>query len=328
MPMPSNLSDTAKVSVVMCTYNGARFLREQMDSILAQDYPLHEIIVQDDGSTDDTLEILASYARQTPLIRIYRNQERLGFNRNFHTAMLRATGDFISIADQDDIWFPEKTRRLVEEIGEADMCFGEYYTDAEYRRPLTCHVHPNYHFAHLLFYDCIPGHAMLVRTDFLKSIKHWEYAIYYDWWISFHAHLGRGIRCVREALNWHRHYNGSATTHIHKKGRWEAVPHPTWQPYLLGYFHLAHLQQKKNWQRLYRYLAEQTAGRNEWADEHRIATLLTKRNLFATLRLCLLCMRKSDTVYPRKVGGLKGKIRGLFYPFIAAYGNDLFKLEK
>ena len=119
------------VSVVMCTYNGARFLREQMDSILAQDNPLHEIIVQDDGATDDTLDILNTYARQHPQIHVYRNEERLGFNRNFHTAMLRATGDFIAPADQDDIWFPQKPRRLVYEIGEADVCVGEYFTDAE-----------------------------------------------------------------------------------------------------------------------------------------------------------------------------------------------------
>lgn len=316
------------VSVVMCTYNGARFLREQMDSILAQDYPLHEIIVQDDGSTDDTLDILNTYARQHPQIHVYRNEERLGFNRNFHTAMLRATGDFIAPADQDDIWFPQKTRRLVEEIGEADVCLGEYFTDAEYRHPLTSHVHPNCHFVHLLFYDCTPGHGMLVRTDFLKGIKHWDYFIYYDWWISFHAHLGRGFRCVREALNWHRHYDGSATTHIYKKGRWEAVPHPTWQPYVLGYFHRLHLQKKGNWQRLYSYLAEQTAGRKDLADEHRIACLMNKKGPIDTLRLCLLCLRKRDAVYPRKVAGFKGKLRAFFYPLISAYGNDLFKLEK
>lgn len=63
--MNDDNSTPLTVSVVMCTYNGEQFLREQMDSILAQDYPLHEIIVQDDRSTDDTWDILQTYARRT-----------------------------------------------------------------------------------------------------------------------------------------------------------------------------------------------------------------------------------------------------------------------
>ena len=59
-------ADIKKVSVVMCTYNGERFLREQLNSILAQDYPLYEIIVQDDRSTDDTWDILKSYCAAHP----------------------------------------------------------------------------------------------------------------------------------------------------------------------------------------------------------------------------------------------------------------------
>lgn len=118
------MKTTVKVSVVMCTYNGKQFLRQQMDSILAQSYPLHEIIVQDDQSTDDTWDILESYRQAHPgLVKIHRNVERLGFNRNFHTALMRATGDVIAISDQDDIWFANKISRQVDIIGNADVCF-------------------------------------------------------------------------------------------------------------------------------------------------------------------------------------------------------------
>ena len=64
--MNDDNSTPLTVSVVMCTYNGKQFLREQMDSILAQDYPLHEIIVQDDRSTDDTWDILQTFAKAHP----------------------------------------------------------------------------------------------------------------------------------------------------------------------------------------------------------------------------------------------------------------------
>jgi len=325
--MKDSSEQTVRVSVVMCTYNGAAYLREQMDSILAQDYPLHEIIVQDDRSTDDTPVLLADYAARESRIRVFRNTERLGFNRNFHTALLRATGDFIAIADQDDIWFPQKIRRQVEEIGDRDVCFSEYFTDAEYREPLHVRVCPNNRLEHLLFYDCTPGHTMLVRRDFVRTIRHWDYYIYYDWWLSLHAHLGRGIHLVREPLNWHRHHTASATTHIYRKGRYEAVMHPTWQPYVLGFLHRRHLQRKGNWQRFYRYIAAQTES-GPHATAHRIAVRMYRRDLPALVSLCLLCARNVNLVYPRPQSGWKGKIRGFFYPLISAYGNDLFKLEK
>lgn len=93
------------VSIVMCTYNGEQFLREQLDSILAQTYPIHELIIQDDCSTDHTADIVREYARQYPFIRFHANISNLGFNRNFQDALSKAEGDYIAIADQDDIWY-------------------------------------------------------------------------------------------------------------------------------------------------------------------------------------------------------------------------------
>ena len=316
-----------RVSVVMCTYNGMAFLREQLDSVLAVDYPLHEIIIQDDGSTDGTRQLLQDYATRHNNIRLFFNEQCLGFNRNFHTAALKAEGDFIALCDQDDIWFPQKIRRQIETIGQADLCISAYYTDPEYKEPLHVLVKPRTDFEHILFYDCTPGHTMLMRRDFFHSIKHWDYMIYYDWWISFHALMGHGIRRVDEPLNWHRHYVGSATTRVKKRGRWEPADHPTWQPYLLGYFHRRHLQKKHNFNRLYHYLADHIDAELQPVPA-RMARLMTKPNIFSTLRLCALCGRHYDRVYPGNPTGLKGRIRGFFYPFISAYGCDLFKLEK
>ncbi len=317
-----------RVSVVMCTCNGARYLREQMDSILAQDCPPYEIVVQDDLSDDGTWEMLEAYRAARPeLFRLYRNETRLGFNRNFHTAILRAEGDFIALSDQDDIWFPSKLRRQVEAIGEADVCFTDYYTDPEYRLPLKVRVSPRTDIEHLLFYDCTPGHTMLLRQGFAQGIERWDYNIYYDWWLSFHALMGRGLVKVAEPLDWHRHHAASATTHIYRKGFWEAVERPTWQPYAFGYLHRLHLQRKHNWHFFYAYLAEHIpAGRYPAAS--RMAALMNRRDPLSVLRLCLLCGRYYDRVYPGKPTGWKGRVRGFFYPLISAYGNDLFKLEK
>ena len=98
------------VSVVMCTYNGEKYLREQMDSILAQTYPIHEIIVCDDCSTDGTMNILQEYATKFPFIKVHRNTRNKGCNQNFHDIFYQVSKkvDYIAISDQDDIWFQEK----------------------------------------------------------------------------------------------------------------------------------------------------------------------------------------------------------------------------
>ena len=110
--------DTSKtVDVVMCTYNGERYLREQLDSIIGQTYPIHRLIVQDDRSTDGTVAIVREYAARYPFISLYVNGRNLGYNLNFKSAVMRATADFVAISDQDDVWFADKIARQVEAIG-------------------------------------------------------------------------------------------------------------------------------------------------------------------------------------------------------------------
>lgn len=109
--------DTSKtVDVVMCTYNGERYLREQLDSIIGQTYPIHRLIVQDDRSTDGTVAIVREYAARYPFISLYVNGRNLGYNLNFKSAVMRATADFVAISDQDDVWFADKIARQVEAI--------------------------------------------------------------------------------------------------------------------------------------------------------------------------------------------------------------------
>ena len=115
------MTEGKTVAVVMCTYNGEKFLREQLDSILRQTYPISEIIVQDDCSTDSTVAILRSYAARDGRVRVIVNEHNLGFNRNFRSAVMKATADFVAISDQDDVWMPDKVERQVEAIGQYNI---------------------------------------------------------------------------------------------------------------------------------------------------------------------------------------------------------------
>jgi glycosyltransferase involved in cell wall biosynthesis len=97
----------------MCTYNGAAFVPEQLNSIARQTRPPHEIVVCDDGSTDPTVAIVEDFSRDAAIkVRVERNATRLGPAKNFEWAISLCTGDLIALADQDDIWLPDKLARL------------------------------------------------------------------------------------------------------------------------------------------------------------------------------------------------------------------------
>lgn len=103
-----------KISIAMATYNGAKFLSEQLNSFVEQIRLPDELVVTDDCSTDDTLKILESFAENAPFpVRIYRNESNLGYAKNFDKALSLCTGDLIFLSDQDDVWFKEKIARMV-----------------------------------------------------------------------------------------------------------------------------------------------------------------------------------------------------------------------
>jgi glycosyltransferase involved in cell wall biosynthesis len=101
------------LSVVLCTFNGSRYLDAQLQSILEQTRLPDEVIACDDCSIDDTVEILNRFASKVPFpVRVTMNAENLRTSRNFQQGIEQAHGDVIVLADQDDVWQPEKLDRL------------------------------------------------------------------------------------------------------------------------------------------------------------------------------------------------------------------------
>ena len=101
----------------MCTYNGERFLSQQLDSMARQTRLPDELVVCDDRSTDGTLAILRDFARVAPFpVRIFENSQNLGFAANFEAAIRRSDGDLIALSDQDDVWYPARLERSLQEF--------------------------------------------------------------------------------------------------------------------------------------------------------------------------------------------------------------------
>ena len=102
-----------KTSVALCTYNGDKYLSEQLDSILNQSIQVDEIVICDDKSTDGTHDIINQYYSKYPnIVKFYLNETNLRSVKNFEKAISLCTGDIIFLSDQDDSWLPEKVAEM------------------------------------------------------------------------------------------------------------------------------------------------------------------------------------------------------------------------
>jgi glycosyltransferase involved in cell wall biosynthesis len=125
------MSTAGRLSVAMCTYEGARFLPDQLESLASQTRLPDELVVCDDRSTDGTVDLLRGFAGRAPFpVRVLVNEERLGSTRNFSRAMGLCRGDLVFPADQDDVWDPTKLERLGAFLAAAPDV-GAAFSDAE-----------------------------------------------------------------------------------------------------------------------------------------------------------------------------------------------------
>lgn len=105
---------SVKVSVALATYNGAQYLRAQLESIARQTVLPDELVVSDDGSSDETAGIVREFAAGAPFdVRFLSGPRNLGFSQNFNRALQACSGETVFLCDQDDVWLPEKIQRTL-----------------------------------------------------------------------------------------------------------------------------------------------------------------------------------------------------------------------
>lgn len=211
--------NNSSVSVVICTYNGSRFVGEQIESICKQSYSNLEIIVVDDASPDNTFDIVKKYAADDHRIRPYRNEKNLGFNLNFDKACKLASGDFIAIADQDDIWELSKIETLMNKVMEDPAILLVHCISARFEKfgkfHLKSHKLVNYlagdDVRNFFLANYISGHNMLIKRELLEKSLPFPGNVYYDWWLAAVASCNGKIAPVPEILVWHRMHDSNAT---------------------------------------------------------------------------------------------------------------------
>ena len=217
--MPSELP---LISVVLCTYNGEKFLAEQLDSILVQTYSNLELIISDDQSTDGTWPLLQTYAGKDARIKLFRNETNLGYNKHFEKACSFASGQWIAIADQDDIWLPHKLWALYHGTRADTLLVHSYNAEFKNNDPSVTYSNPSRlrfkgnNTQQLFFYNTISGHTMLFHQKLLKAALPFPDGVYYDWWLGVNASLQSKVQLIEEPLVLHRQHEGNIS-HIRKE---------------------------------------------------------------------------------------------------------------
>lgn len=209
-----------KLSIVMPTFNGAPYLAQQIGSILDQDDPDFELLVIDDGSSDQTASLATGFAARDPRVRILPSVGRAGQANRLRALIEASAGDFVAVADQDDIWLPDRNRLLLAAIGDGAMALGrsELIDGAGARigtsllqqlhRRLAADVR-----LRALFLPMFSGHATIVRRNAI-DMGAFHSSLTFDWLMAVDAIFSRGLVYVDEAVVLHRIHGGNQLNNL------------------------------------------------------------------------------------------------------------------
>lgn len=211
------------ISVAMTTYNGSKFIKEQMDSIFDQTVPVDEIVISDDVSTDNTVEILNQYVNRSIHVRINVNSQNIGPAKNFEQNVKACKGDIIFFCDQDDIWFKDKVEKLAECFIDKDVVYA--YHDAIVIDGEGNVINQSLNSS----WDKLPdnenkekvllrsirrqgfpwGMSTAFRRDLLNEIFPFRFAA--DEWLMLCAPLFGKFKCIKEPLVYYRRHGNNAS---------------------------------------------------------------------------------------------------------------------
>ncbi len=214
------------VSICLATYNGEKYLKEQLDSIINQTHKNLELIVQDDCSSDNTVEILESYKDKID-IKIYKNEQNLGYIKNFESVLTKANGDFIAMCDQDDVWQENKIELLLNNINDATLIYSDSLLvdkDAKsLNKKLSKSLKNNFISTKnplaFLNNNCVSAHAMLFKKELLEFIFPFPKNIFFDAWIAANGASLNGIKFYDACLVHYRQHDTNTLSKYNKKSK-------------------------------------------------------------------------------------------------------------
>lgn len=208
------------ISIALCTYNGEKYLSEQLDSIIDQTYKNIEIIAVDDCSSDSTLTILQEYALKHSFIKVFCNNENKGYSKNFEYAVSLCKGDYIAISDQDDIWISDKLESLLNKISTNNNLLVHSIsslidekgnslnkTTFDKRSNNYDSVDPRI----LTLFNIFLGHSMLFKKELVEIAFPIPQHSTYDAWLGFVATNKNSVCVLKKVTTLFRQHNSNTS---------------------------------------------------------------------------------------------------------------------
>lgn len=237
------MGSQSRVEVLLATYNGQQFVREQIDSLLGQDYANLTVLARDDGSTDGTQDVLKEYALRFPdRFRVLElAPTNGGILNNFLSLMKASTGDYVCFSDQDDVWFPNKVSRTKQMMDEMERKWEPHlpllvFTDLRVVDQNLETVHRSFwgymgidpewvnNLERLLPHPTVTGCTTLINRPMVELASRMPLeAALHDRWIGFLASgMGKAAFLREQTVLYRLH--GSNAVGIGKEGRLTSRP--------------------------------------------------------------------------------------------------------
>ncbi|MCX5847576.1 MAG: glycosyltransferase family 2 protein [Deltaproteobacteria bacterium] len=219
-----------KINILMATFNGGRYLSEQLDSLLEQTYEYWTLYIRDDGSSDDSMKIVKSYSKRDKRIQLLPSSgQNVGACQNFAQLMENTDGPYVMFCDQDDIWLPDKTETTLKVMKDSEKRFGTgmpilVHTDCAVVNSSCQVIHPSFmryqKMNHvddnplriLLTQNFVTGCTVMINRALLsKCLPVPNTALMYDWWIALvAAALGKLVFIPHSTLLYRQHTDNVA----------------------------------------------------------------------------------------------------------------------
>jgi len=214
----------SQISIALCTFNGERFLRQQLESLARQTLPPLEVIACDDASTDATVHILQQFSRQSPFpVQVHVNAETVGPAANFDQAVGKCRGQIIAFCDQDDIWVDHKLATIQNNFA-SDANLGMVFSDAqvcdEAGQPLGYRLWDSLHFPHrlrraaangrafeaILRQNIVSGATMAIASRYRPLVFPTDTNWLHDGWIALLISAVGKVAVIPEPLIFYRRH--------------------------------------------------------------------------------------------------------------------------
>lgn len=212
-----------EIDILLATYNGEKYLNEQIESILNQTYKNFRLIIYDDCSTDDTLKILEKYKQVDNRIIVYRQEENVGYVKNFEMLLEKVENDIYMLSDQDDVWLPNKIEESLKTLREqkADLVYTDlevvdenlnviYPSFTKYRKTFDKAKKYNDYRA-VFLYNLVTGCTIISKKAFINKILPLPKNKYmpHDFWLALNVAINGKIYFLEKPYIMYRQHGNN-----------------------------------------------------------------------------------------------------------------------